>query len=316
MEWMIVDAALDNRRLDIVLASHEKVASRSAAQRIIRDQTVFVNEEETASPSSRIVKSGDRIAFSSISRPQTALAPVFYPLDILYEDSYLIVVNKPAGIVVHPGPGHHGDTLVNFLLHHSRLSNKDADRPGIVHRIDKDTSGLLVVAKDNVIHDHLAGQFAERTVKRRYEALVWGVPPQDSGTVDASIGRHRTDRKRFTIRADGKPSLTHWRIIKSFRYLSLLECRLETGRTHQIRVHLNSIGHPLVGDPVYGRYRDLGNRIPEELRRQLKRDDGQALHAKTLGFTHPVSGQTMRFKCPLPPRIQSIVTQLESMIQP
>jgi len=233
-------------------------------------------------------------------------APQDIPIEIVFEDPYLLVVDKPAGMVVHPAAGNADNTLVNALLHHcaGRLSGiGGVARPGIVHRIDKDTSGLLVVAKTDVAHERLAAQFARHSLHRAYLAIVAGQPIPASGTIDAPLGRSSANRKKMAIvNPDrGKRAVTHFRTIRPLREAALVECRLETGRTHQVRVHLASIGHPLLGDPVYGR---AGGRHRELLKRLgFQR---QALHAAELGFVHPVSKQDLCFKSPLPSDIQEL----------
>ena len=231
-------------------------------------------------------------------------------LEIVFEDEHLLVVNKPAGMVVHPAAGNADGTLVNALLHHcaGRLSGiGGVARPGIVHRIDKDTSGLLVVAKTDRAHEGLAAQFARHSIERRYLAVVAGLPKPASGTVDAPLARSAVNRKKMAIAAAnrGKRAVTHYRMLEALKGASLIECRLETGRTHQVRVHMAALGHPLLGDPVYGRARS-------EHRDVLKRLDfhRQALHAAALGFVHPVSKQDLSFECPLPSDIQELLRAL------
>ncbi|MEO7865632.1 MAG: RluA family pseudouridine synthase, partial [Sphingomicrobium sp.] len=233
------------------------------------------------------------------------------PLTIAFEDDYLLVVDKPAGLVVHPAAGNLDGTLVNALLHHcggSLSGIGGVARPGIVHRIDKDTSGLLVVAKTDVAHEGLARQFADHSIERRYRALVGGVPSQAKGSVDAPLARSNHDRKKVAVVKDGrgKRAVTHWQVKKVFRDAALVECLLETGRTHQVRVHMASLGHPLLGDQVYGRAPH--QRIRELLQRlRFKR---QALHAAELGFIHPVTKVRLAFQSPLPPDMQQLFTAL------
>ncbi len=315
METLQVDEKEDSKRLDVVLASHQKVSSRSEAQRIIKSGNIKINDAtEKISPKLK-VKKGDLIEFSVPPPASTDVLPVAKPLDIQYEDDYLVVINKPGGMVVHPSAGHYDDTLVNYLLHHTILSDKDPVRPGIVHRIDKDTSGLLVVAKDNRTHEKLAKQFFHHTIKRIYEAIVWGTPEQPVGIIDKPLGRHPSDRKKFAVRESGKNAATHWKTVLKLKYLSLVECRLETGRTHQIRVHLTSIGHPLVGDKVYGRYRNYADKLSEETVRLLKQCEGQALHAKSLAFHHPEKDEWMTFNSERPEYMNVLIKAMQEELK-
>jgi len=231
-------------------------------------------------------------------------------LDIVFEDDHLLVVDKPAGMVVHPAAGNPDGTLVNALLHHcaGRLSGiGGVARPGIVHRIDKDTSGLLVVAKTDRAHEGLAAQFARHSIERVYRAIVSGIPAQRAGTVDAPLARSSTNRQKIAIVEGprGKRAVTHWKLVEPLRESAMVECRLETGRTHQVRVHMASLGHPLVGDPVYGRTRPAHREILKRLGFHR-----QALHAAALGFEHPVSKENLSFKSPLPSDIQELFGEL------
>lgn len=226
------------------------------------------------------------------------IKPLELDLDIVYEDDDVLVVNKPNGLVVHPAVGHISDTLVNALMHHCNLS-EDKIRPGIVHRIDADTTGLLMVAKNNYAHDFLAKQLEEKTVIRKYYAIVWGVIKNDTGTIDAPIGRSVTDRKKMCVTSiNSKSAITHFKVLERYKRATLIELKLETGRTHQIRVHMASIGHPLVGDLVYGH------------NKQKIKIEGQALHAKTLGFIHPSTREYMEFNSELPDYFNDILTEL------
>ncbi len=241
-------------------------------------------------------------------------------LNIVYEDAHLLVIDKPAGLVVHPSPGHEDGTLVNALLHHCRgqLSGIGGEeRPGIVHRIDAGTSGLLVVAKSDAAHQGLSTQFAEHSIERLYKAIVKGVPIPADGVISTTIGRSPTDRKKMAVLGPydatremtnylrGKHAITHYKILQSGRDCAVVQCQLETGRTHQVRVHMAHIGHPLIGDPLYGRARKLKQMGPNES--QFKR---QALHAATLGFIHPISGELMRFESPIPVDMQELLSEL------
>ncbi|KZY56223.1 pseudouridine synthase, partial [Erythrobacter sp. HI0063] len=239
------------------------------------------------------------------------LEPQDIPLTIVFEDDQLVVVDKPAGMVVHPAAGNRDGTLVNALLHHcrGRLSGiNGVERPGIVHRIDKDTSGLLVVAKTDAAHEGLARQFADHSIHRRYLAVCAGHPNPAEGTIDARLGRSDRDRKKMAVLAKdssrGKHAVTHYRLVQRLAHAALIECRLETGRTHQVRVHCASIGHPLLGDPVYGR-------TPKPLRELLARLDftRQALHAAELGFVHPTTGETVEFRAELPPDMRELIDE-------
>ena len=249
----------------------------------------------------------------AITLPATAESEVVaqdIPLVIVYEDADLIVIDKPAGMVVHPAVGNLGGTLVNALLHHCRDSLSGIGgvaRPGIVHRIDKDTSGLLVVAKSDKAHEGLAHQFSTHNIDRLYSAIVYGIPNPAAGIVDTWIGRSNSDRKKMAVHPDGrgKRAVTHYRVIDRMRGAALVECRLQTGRTHQVRVHLTHLGHPLIGDPVYGRERKGFKSILETL--GFKR---QALHAKRLGFIHPVSGEKLSFDSALPTDMQELLSEL------
>ncbi|PCI30617.1 MAG: RNA pseudouridine synthase [SAR324 cluster bacterium] len=312
MDSFIVGKFIGRKRLDIVLAEHENISSRSRAQKMIQSGLVSLEGYSRKLAPKTVVRSGDVITFEALPVESTELVAVPYDLDIVFEDDHLIIVNKPKGMVVHPAVGHAQDTLVNYLLYHTRLSEVDAGRPGIVHRIDKDTSGLLVVAKDVETHEGLALQFFEHRVARKYEALVWGRPEPGKGIINQPLGRHPVDRKKFAIKEGGKRAVTHWEVRRKFRYLSLIECRLETGRTHQIRVHMNSIGHSLLGDPFYGRFRNYAGKYPIELLRSLKKFEGQALHAKTLGFEHPRTGQWVEFDSELPEEMQRILNALDA----
>jgi 23S rRNA pseudouridine1911/1915/1917 synthase len=238
-------------------------------------------------------------------------------LGILYEDRHLVVIDKPAGMVVHPAPGHQGGTLVNALLHHCRdLSGIGGElRPGIVHRLDKDTSGVMVAAKDDAALNALARQFKAHSINRRYLALVHGLVPTDRGTVDKPIGRHTTERKKMSGKTrSGRRAVTHWRVLRRFdqERLTLVELTLETGRTHQIRVHFSEMNHPVVGDPVYGSSGRVQALTDPELRKRLLSLHRQALHARVLGFIHPATGTYMEFESPVPADLREILDYLET----
>jgi 23S rRNA pseudouridine1911/1915/1917 synthase len=256
------------------------------------------------------VKGGEALRVA-VPEPKPAHnEPQDIPLTILFEDEHLLVVDKPAGLVVHPAAGNFDGTLVNALLHHcaGKLSGiGGVARPGIVHRIDKDTSGLLVVAKTDVAHEGLAKQFAAHSIDRRYLAIVSGVPMTSGGTIDAPLARSAANRKKIAIVEGnrGKRAVTHWKRLEPLRDAALVECRLETGRTHQVRVHMASIGHPLLGDPVYGRPGKTHGKILKELGFHR-----QALHATELGFTHPVTRRRLSFSSPMPPDMQELMRAL------
>lgn len=274
-------------RLDSYLIS-SVLKSRSKIQSMIRDGYVRVNGGTVKS--SYVVKSGDIIEVSDVPNVEMSCLPEKMDLDIVYEDNDVIVVNKANGVVVHPAVGNNSGTLVNGLLYYSdSLSGVNGKfRPGIVHRIDAYTTGLLMVAKNDKAHDSLARQLEAKTTRRVYWALVWGVIPNDTGTIDAPIGRDINDRKKMCVTAsNSKHAVTHFRVLERYKRATLIELSLETGRTHQIRVHMNYIGYPIVNDPVYGR-------------RKLIDNSGQCLHAKTLGFIHPTTGKEMMFDSSLP----------------
>ena len=289
LEFIMPDEAA-GQRLDSYLTAQAKTGlSRSALQQLIREEKVLCAGKPVAKNAR--LRSGQRIVLE-IPDPQPVKAVAQnIPLDIVYEDRDLLVVNKPKGMVVHPAPGNPDGTLVNALLYHCQgsLSGIGGElRPGIVHRIDKDTSGLLVVAKNDAAHQGLAAQMAVHSIERAYHAVAYGGFRQNEGFVEAPIGRHKTDRKKMSVIPDGRYAYTAYQVLERYSGFTYLECRLRTGRTHQIRVHLASIGHPLAGDPVYG---------PKAA---ITRLHGQCLHAKLLGFTHPVTGKAMRFEAPLP----------------
>ena len=307
-----------HRRLDQYLTETNIGFTRSKIQRLIRNGDVSVN-------SITIKKSGHHIIPDDIisicipeSRPVSA-TPEAIPLDIVYEDEFLLVVNKPAGMVVHPACGNWTSTLVNALLYHCHnLSNIGGDiRPGIVHRLDKDTSGLLVVAKRDEVHVALSEQLSERKMSRKYIAFAWGHPKKKSGAIEAVIGRHPTHRQSMAVveANRGRHAITHYQIEKELPECSILSLRLETGRTHQIRVHLAHIGFPIVGDPVYGDRTKWISRLSPSRRRTaqsvLDLLHRQALHAATLGFFHPVSGERLEFQAPLPEDMCNVITYLE-----
>lgn len=289
----------NEERIDSYLSKNLDI-SRSKASKLILDN-VLVNGKKVKN--SYIVKKDDKITISEYQEEEIKAVPEKMDLDILYEDDDVIVVNKANGMVVHPAIGNTNHTLVNGLLYHSKsLSKNNGEfRPGIVHRIDAYTTGLLMIAKNDKAHEILAKQLSEKKTYRKYIALVWGVINNDTGTIDAPIGRDVNDRKKMAVKADGKEAITHFRVLKRYKNATLIELRLETGRTHQIRVHLNYINHPVVNDPVYGK-------------RKLIDDTGQCLHAKALGFNHPKTGKYMEFECDLPECFTNILKKFEEEI--
>lgn len=304
-----LDAGHAGWRLDRALADALPTLSRERLKALIRSGALETAGGPVRDPATK-VKGGEAFTLTVPDPEPAHNAPQDIPLVIPFEDEHLLVVDKPAGLVVHPAAGNREGTLVNALLHHcaGRLSGiGGVARPGIVHRIDKDTSGLLVVAKTDIAHEGLAKQFAAHSIDRRYLAIVNGVPKTAEGTVDAPLARSAHDRKKIAIveAKRGKRAVTHWKRLKPLRDAALVECRLETGRTHQVRVHMASIGHPLLGDPVYGR----GKSVHRKLLNQLD-FNRQALHAAGLGFTHPVTKARLSFESALPSDMQELFTAL------
>lgn len=281
----------EGERIDRCMAMLMDSLSRSYIQRLIREEHVLVNDRPVKS--SYPVQTDDEVRFSLPDSQEPQICPEDIPLDILYEDRDLLVVNKPKKMVVHPAAGHYSGTLVNGIMFHcgSELSGINGVlRPGIVHRIDMDTTGSLIVCKNDKAHNSIAAQLKEHSVTRRYRAICHGVIAEQEGTVDRPIGRHPTDRKKMAVNAgNGKHAVTHYRVLQRFREYTYIECELETGRTHQIRVHMASIGHPLLGDEVYA----SGRKCPFPLQ-------GQTLHAMTIGFLHPSTGKYLEIEAPLP----------------
>ncbi|MDN6627072.1 MAG: RluA family pseudouridine synthase [Pisciglobus halotolerans] len=286
-------------RLDKVLTEKFPDKSRSTIQNWIKEEAVLVNNR--SSKANYIVQKGDKL---SVIEPEVIPLDVTaqnIPLDIVYQDKDVAVINKPQGMVVHPSAGHRDGTLVNALLYHIKdLSGiNGVIRPGIVHRIDKDTSGLLMVAKNDVAHEKLAAQLKAKTSFREYTALVHGVIPHEKGTVDAPIGRSKANRKMQTVTAEGKDAVTHFTVLERFPKFTLISLQLETGRTHQIRAHMKYIGYPIAGDPIYGP-------------RKTIEGNGQFLHAAKLGFVHPSSEKWMIFEAPLPAVFENLLDQLRN----
>jgi 23S rRNA pseudouridine1911/1915/1917 synthase len=296
-------------RLDRALAAAVPTLSRERLKALIRSGAVESADKLVRDPAAKV--RGDESFRVAVPEPQPAHnEPQDIPLKVVFEDEHLLVVDKPAGLVVHPAAGNLDRTLVNALLHHcaGQLSGiGGVARPGIVHRIDKDTSGLLVVAKTDVAHEGLAKQFAAHSIDRGYLAIVSGLPKAKEGKVDAPLARSAVNRKKIAIveAGRGKRAVTHWRRLNVLRDAAVVECRLETGRTHQVRVHMASIGHPLVGDPVYGRSEKTHGKLLKELGFHR-----QALHAAELGFTHPVTKHRLSFSSPMPPDMQELFNTL------
>lgn len=297
----IIERADDLIRLDVFLSDNIDGVTRSQIKKSIDEGKTLVNGKIVKA--GKILKLNDIVEFEEAENEMKDVLPENIPLDIVYEDNYLAVINKPQGMTVHPAPGNYTGTLVNALLYHL---NKTSDiggkiRPGIVHRIDKDTSGLLVVAKDNNSHLNLAKQIANKECKRTYIALLEGNLKSDEGVISTCIGRDPKDRKKMAVTETGKIAITHYKVIQRFEGYTLCQFDLETGRTHQIRVHSKYIGHPIVGDPVYG------------YQKQKFKTSGQLLHAKKLVFTHPFNNKRMEFECEEPIYFKKIVSSLKKI---
>ncbi|WP_425217388.1 RluA family pseudouridine synthase [Tumidithrix helvetica] len=326
-------------RLDRFLTQQLPDLSRSRLQKLIESGLVCLNDR-VCDDKKTLVKSGDRLTIEIPAAKPLDLIAQSIPLDILYEDEHLLVINKPAGLVVHPAPGHEDGTLVNALLAHCQISldrilgdrtpeldeleedpnlllgnNRSSSslsgingvqRPGIVHRLDKDTSGAIVVAKTDQAHQHLQAQIQAKTARREYLGIVHGIPKMSSGTIVAPIGRHRNDRKKMAVVADGRPAITHWQVQEVLRNFSLLKFDLETGRTHQIRVHAAHMGHAIANDPVYS---PNAKAMAKQFAKYLT---GQALHAWRLTFTHPVSGEAIEAIAPLPEGFERLLKHLRN----
>ncbi|WP_144186447.1 RluA family pseudouridine synthase [Elioraea rosea] len=311
---MVADAAASTQRLDRWLANVMGDLSRSRVKALI-EQGHVTRDGAIARDPSEAVRPGARYTLTLPPPAPATPAAQRMDLSVLFEDDHLIVLDKPAGLVVHPAPGNLDGTLVNALLAHAGEELPvigGAVRPGIVHRLDKDTSGVMVVAKTDRAHQALSEAFAARDLERAYLALVWGVPAEATFRIEAPIGRHPVDRKRMAVVPKGKPAATRVKLLRAWgTAVALVECRLETGRTHQIRVHLAHAGHPLVGDPLYLRRRPAAAKaLPEELEARLAGFPRQALHAAVLGFTHPVTGQALRFETPPPPDLAELLSAL------
>ncbi|MCG3085300.1 RluA family pseudouridine synthase [Anoxybacillus sp. LAT_35] len=296
---LTIEEQHDGERIDKVIAELNEQWSRSQVQQWLKEGHVLVNGK-AVKPNYKC-HVDDEVVISIPSPEPLDVAPEPIPLDIYYEDADVLVVNKPRGMVVHPAPGHMHGTLVNALLAHCQdLSGINGVlRPGIVHRIDKDTSGLLMIAKNDLAHESLVNQLVNKTVTRKYVAIVHGVIPHDYGTIDAPIGRDPRDRQSMAVVENGKEAVTHFRVLERFEHYTFVECQLETGRTHQIRVHMKYIGYPLAGDPKYGPRKTLPI-------------DGQALHAGVLGFQHPRTGEYLQFEAPIPHEFERLLDMLRN----
>lgn len=300
---LIADEAAGGQRIDVWVSRQLPQLSRSAVQKLCDEGRVAVDGKTVGK--SFLLRSGQQVAFTVLPPRETALVAQDIPLEIVYEDNHLLVVNKPKGMVVHPAPGNPDGTLVNALLAHCKggLSGINSVlRPGIVHRIDKDTSGLLIVAKDDAAHQGLAEQIKSHSFRREYEAVVYGGFREDEGTVDAPIGRDPKERKRMAVTArNAREAVTHYRVLTRYAGFTHLRLQLETGRTHQIRVHMAYLGHPVAGDPVYG---------PKKVIALLQ---GQCLHAKYIGFTHPITQQYLEFESELPAYFRRFLATLREL---
>ena len=312
---LVVPAKQSRERLDVYLTHQVQNATRNKVQQAITSGLVLVDGKKIKP--SHPVSPGEVIDITFQRPARTEAAPEDIPLDIVYEDEELLVVNKPAGMVTHPAYANYTGTLVNALLHHSQTlsSVNTKTRPGIVHRLDKDTTGLMVIAKNDTAHQLLAKQFSLRTIDREYWAIVWGKFKQKKGVIDASLGRSKRDRKKVTVIADGKRAVTEYTVLKEFDDLTLVQLKLKTGRTHQIRVHLAHIAHPVFGDPTYaGRNPEWGGpsaKKTQRMRNLLKLIDRQALHAKTIGFVHPKTKKLVKFDSELPEDMKGVLEKLE-----
>lgn len=288
------------KRLDKYLAGLLPDVSRSFIQKLLKQQQVTVNENTVKA--NYVIKENDSISIHVPEAVEPEIMPEDIPLDILYEDNDVLVVNKPKNMVVHPAPGHYSGTLVNAVMFHckDKLSGINGVlRPGIVHRIDKDTTGSLIICKNDIAHNSLAAQLKEHSIHRKYVAIVHGILKEDEGTINAPIGRNPNDRMKMAINyKNGKDAITHYKVLQRLNNYTFVECVLETGRTHQIRVHMASIQHPLLGDNIYG-----PAKCPDKL-------EGQTLHAQILGFTHPVSGEYIEVSAPLPEYFEKLLKKL------
>lgn len=303
LEEYTVEESQSGMRLDKFLTEIYPDQTRSFLQKLVKSGEIKVNGKPVIK-AGFVVEGGDQVS-ASIPTPQAVeIEAENIPLDILYEDADVLIVNKPKGMVVHPSAGHYSGTLVNAIMYHcaDSLSGINGEiRPGIVHRIDMDTTGALIICKNDAAHVDIAEQIKEHTVTRRYRGIVCGVVKEDEGTIEGAIGRHPTQRKKMAINEkNGKPAITHYKVLQRFAKYTYMEFRLETGRTHQIRVHMASIGHPLLGDELYGNPKNLA----------MKGLQGQTLHAMVIGFVHPTTHEYMEFEAPLPKYFQNLLQKL------
>ena len=300
MEKLFFTIEKDGERIDKYLSEQLEDMTRSHIQKLIKENMVRVNGMTVKSNFK--LSASDQIEVEIPELKEPDILPENIPLDILYEDQDILVVNKPKGMVVHPAPGHYTGTLVNAIMYHCKDNLSGINgvmRPGIVHRIDMDTTGSLLICKNDRAHQALAEQLKEHSITRKYHAIVHGRLKEDEGTIDKPIGRHPIDRKKMSVHCtNGREAVTHYRVLKRFQQFTYIECQLETGRTHQIRVHMSSIGHPILGDQVYG---------PAKCPYKLQ---GQTLHAKVLGITHPTTGEYMEFDAPLPDYFQGLLEKM------
>ena len=300
MEKLFFTIEKGGERIDKYLSEQLEDMTRSHIQKLIKENMVRVNG--MAVKSNFKLSASDQIEVEIPELKEPDILPENIPLDILYEDQDILVVNKPKGMVVHPAPGHYTGTLVNAIMYHCKDNLSGINgvmRPGIVHRIDMDTTGSLLICKNDRAHQALAEQLKEHSITRKYHAIVHGRLKEDVGTIDKPIGRHPIDRKKMSVYCtNGREAITHYRVLKRFQQFTYIECQLETGRTHQIRVHMSSIGHPILGDQVYG---------PAKCPYKLQ---GQTLHAKVLGITHPTTGEYMEFDAPLPDYFQGLLEKM------
>lgn len=299
---MEITPEMEGERIDKCISNYLESLSRSYIQKIIKDGKAYVNDAVVKA--NYKVKVDDKVQFEIPDCEEPDIPPQDIPLDILYEDKDILIVNKPKDMAVHPAPGHYEGTLVNAIMFHCKdeLSGINGVlRPGIVHRIDKDTTGSIIICKNDEAHRKIAQQLKEHSITRKYRAIVYGRIMEEEGTVNAPIGRHPTDRKKMAINEkNGKPAVTHYKVLERFDKYTYIECQLETGRTHQIRVHMTSIGHPLLGDEVYG-----NAKCPFKL-------EGQTLHAMTIGFIHPTTGEYVEYEAPLPEYFEHLLQILRT----